>query len=347
MGDLKRSLIETKLHTGEKLEFSLLEFPDDEYKEKIREFFLLDHSPGLWLVNLDKWFEGVKNGMLLWFIAEAESEIVSGVAVYYSVGSEVADLGHVFTVPEYRRMGIQKMLFSEVIKELPSRGIKVVYLETGYKIPAYYMYQKYGFCDYSKPGFMRKIFTSEKDIQDLYFEPREIRYNEVKRSDLGALVHLLSTPQRQVIRSYAHGLYRDLPNETKTLEIIDSVERRKCSTTVLRDSQGRLMGICLVTQQTPTEIMGHIGILDVFVHQNYMDHAGKLIYKTIIKTEKELGIEILLAYVEKDNSIIINALKENEFNEIAKLHEYLKIGKTLTDVLLFQCARARAGGGGI
>lgn len=335
VSNMKKSLAKVKLHTGEDLEISLFEFPNDEYRRRIKEFFLLDHSPGLWFRNLDKWLDGVQDGNLVWFIGEIESEIISGVAVYCSAGNGVADLGHVYTVPEHREKGIQDRMFAEIIKDLPTRGVKVVYLETGYGIPAYFLYQKHGFRDHQKPGFMRKLFSTKEEIDVFYFKPRKVSYSDVKRSDLCPLLHLLSVPEGPICRSYAYGLYKNTPSETRVLEIVDSVERKKCSTTVLRDSENRLMGLCLVSQQTPTETLGHSGVLDLFVHPNYTSHVNRLLMETLSKAKKELEVENILAYIEADNKNLIEASTKNSLVKIAQLPKYFKSEEAFVDVFIF------------
>lgn len=336
---MKKSLAKVKLHTGEDLEVTLLEFPHDEYKGRIKEFFLLDHSPGLWFRNLDRWLDGVEDGSLLWFVGEIGFKIVSGVAVYCSAGNGVADLGHVYTVLEHREKGIQNRVFAEIMKELPKREVKVVYLETGYGIPAYFLYQKHRFQDYQKPGFMRKLFGTSENVDVFYFKPRKVIYGDVKRSDLCPLLHLLSIPEGQFCRSYAHGLYRNTPSDTRVLEMVDSVERKRCSATVLRDSENRLMGVCMVSRQTPTETLGHVGILDLFVHPNYTHHVDRLLTKTLSKAKKELEVEKVFMYVEEDNTYIIDALTEKKFVKTACLPEYFKDKETLINVFVF--ARVR------
>lgn len=333
---MKTSLAKVKLHTGEDLDISLLEFPYDEYKRRIKEFFLLDHLPGLWLRNLDKWLEGVKDGSLIWFIGEIGSKIISGVAVYCSAGNGIADLGHVYTMPEHRKKGIQNRIFAEIMKELPTRRVKVVYLETGYRIPAYFLYQKYGFQGHQKQGIMRKRLNTKEDVDVFYFKPRKVSYSDVKRSDFCPLLHLLSKPEGQICRSYAYGLYKNAPSDTRVLQIVDSVERKKCSATVLRDSENRLMGLCLVSRQTPKETLGHIGVLDLFIHPNYMQYANVMLRKTLSRARKELEIENVFMYVEEDNRCIMDMLTEEKFVKTAQLPEYFKNREAFIDVFVFR-----------
>lgn len=63
-------------------------------------------------------------------------------------------LGHVFTLPDFRRLGVARAILDFQNRDFASRSGKIMQLNTGFQSNPYYLYRSFGFADSTRLGSM-------------------------------------------------------------------------------------------------------------------------------------------------------------------------------------------------
>lgn len=195
-----------RLKDGRKL---VLKVERNLSRKEIDSLRLLLSHKGDYLQHLeDYWRHGSKGKIegLEWrfYLAFVDDKLVANLCLWESSG--VAILGHVYTHPDFRRLGIAGALFDFQDKDFFGRGGKVVQLRTDAGSHAYRMYQQRGYEDIpGGEGMMIKLLNPEA-WEDLYrFTTTRAAPFHWRHWPTANLLFLLNTPA--FVRCVGYGVY--------------------------------------------------------------------------------------------------------------------------------------------
>ncbi|MBM3494993.1 MAG: GNAT family N-acetyltransferase [Armatimonadetes bacterium] len=128
----------------------MVEAPDQEYRGPILE--LLAHKGGDWERHMEAALGGATDALdTRWSLAIMDGRPVANAMVVERHG--VGILGHVFTRPECRRLGVARSVLSSLLDDFGRRGGRSLLLGTGFESVAYHLYASLGF-ESIRRGFM-------------------------------------------------------------------------------------------------------------------------------------------------------------------------------------------------
>jgi hypothetical protein len=122
---------------------------------------LLGHKGGLWQRHIDRALSGELDGLETRFhLAVVDGQAVTNVMTVEYAGAGI--LGHVFTKPEHRRLGLCDVVLDMLGADFCARGGWRLLLHTGYDSTAYHIYRGHGFKDVTPgTGFMAWVVRPE------------------------------------------------------------------------------------------------------------------------------------------------------------------------------------------
>lgn len=163
------------LKDGCQVDLQIVTSPSPEEFQEIRN--LLHHKPSPYLNHIEDFHGSGSCGIierLEWrfYLARVEDAYVGNICTWEHDG--IGILGHVFTLPEWRGLGIADALLRFQDADFQARNGKIMELNTGYQSMPYRMYLKHGYEDVpGVPGSMFKA-TVNKAWPSLY-TPGETR----------------------------------------------------------------------------------------------------------------------------------------------------------------------------
>lgn len=159
------------LKDGRQATLEIITAPTPQEYQKILQ--LLNHKPGPYLNHFNDFHgsgsDGVIEGLEWRFhLARTGADYVANICTWERDGLGI--LGHVYTRPEWRGLGLAGAMLHFQDEDFRARGGRIMELNTGYQSMPYRLYQKHGYVDVAgAPGSMVK--TSQPDVwPDLYRE---------------------------------------------------------------------------------------------------------------------------------------------------------------------------------
>ncbi|HVX46891.1 MAG TPA: GNAT family N-acetyltransferase [Mycobacteriales bacterium] len=199
--------------------------------------------------------------------------IVSHVMVVSARG--IGILGHVYTLPEWRRQGASSLLMDALMRDVADLSLDVVTLSTEFGSAAYGIYAQFGFRSLSE-GSGDMAWRSEAARDHFALAGCEIR--PVQWSDWPAYSWATLQPVGAVEprpRSAALGVSGQGSSEGPFLLMMQSALGGRSSHRVLRSATGAVVGWChLVPGQFP---LSRARILDVHVLSGFESHLPALL----------------------------------------------------------------------
>ncbi len=159
----------TLLKDGRQVDLQIVTTPSPEEYREISQ--LLHHKPSPYLDHIEDFHgtgvDGVIEGLEWRFhLARAEGAFVANICTWEHEG--IGILGHVFTRPEWRGLGIADALLRFQDEDFQARGGRIMELNTGYQSMPYRLYQKHDYQDVpGAPGSMIKAVHAN-EWADLY-----------------------------------------------------------------------------------------------------------------------------------------------------------------------------------
>ncbi len=194
------------LKTGEALQIECVLTPDTERADQIKPF--LGHKPRNYLGHIEAAFAGACDGLeTRFYIGLLDGQMVGNVMTVESQG--VGILGHVHTRSDQRRKGICQSIMRHQMQDFRDRGGHVLLLGTGYRSPAYHIYESFGFLDWEigELGAMRYDNPADTGFETRFFAPAPCAPVRAgwRHWPLAAL--LAATPAPAYLRSLAMGVW--------------------------------------------------------------------------------------------------------------------------------------------
>ena len=319
-----RKFGEETLRTGEVMEVGCVEPPDEDWGERVEES--LSHKPPIWQYHIHKAIRGETDELRNHFyIGCIQDELVTGVMTveYRRVGI----LGHVYTQPAYRRKGAYSSLMEYQMEDFRKRGGGVLLLGTGYHTPPFWIYQSFGFQPFAgKSGYMR--YATEEDLEDTYYTPGDVSIRELHWGDWPGANLLTSQPGDDLLRSFPFKLGDISSFEEGFLHLKQGLEEdRRCRAWAAESDSGALVGMVMLTPDEQFNVGAYF--LDLVVHQDFWDHAEKLLHAA-------RGLRgTVQCYTDLACQAKVSALEAAGFSREPQLKRQLRVGRQTLDVAVF------------
>ena len=189
----------TRLRNGSAAQILVVTSPCPEITEEIAQ--LLGHKGEPWVWHIRQCLDGHTEGLdARFYLARVAGRLVSNVTVFQN--GSLGSVGHVFTQPEFRRLGLARLLLDAALSEFATGGGRALVLTTGFQSMPWRLYESFGFtgtCPEQSYGGMAK-FLDGADWQTVLAGPP----GEIRRADwrhyLGAQV-LFGAPGPVQLRS--------------------------------------------------------------------------------------------------------------------------------------------------
>jgi len=334
-----------RLDQGLGLAISLVSPPEPGVAACLRQF--LSHKPPSDFRAIRQRLEGRYADQCFdrYFVAQAGERIVA--QVWYGLGNErtgIGNFGHAYTDPQFRRMGIMKLLLDDLLRDFDASP-GVCLLCTG-EAPASTYYHQVGF-EFIVPGertghdpmaLVKKQYAGDfSHLEQQYFAPGRpvtTRLGTIAdRHDCDRMLDFASA-----LRAAAPQ-WRKLFAACRAPTFIDAlymVEDGLGIATVLATSGGQIVGHASVLNVgSPAERGLHV--LDYVVHPNYYCDIPDFVVGTVALARRH-GIGGMVAFVPEASATKLSGLTSAGFTEACRFSDSLDTQGQLDDIVML-CLR--------
>ncbi|MFD2078191.1 hypothetical protein SAMN05421678_12327 [Actinopolymorpha cephalotaxi] len=263
-----------KLTSGEALELAVVEAPDPDWADRLRSF--LRHKGPPYDGHIDRALDQPLDGLRTYFyVGCVDGEPVTHVMVSGARGFGV--LGHVYTVPEWRRRGAYGQLMAVQMDDVRALGFTHLTLSTGFGSKPYEIYGSFGFR--SAVPESGQMFWFTKPRSDPSPAPAgDASIRPTRWDDWGAVCFTLAhellagelTP-----RSPALGIDEHASAEGSFLELLGQLQLAGAQSQVAEGPDGGIAGWCHVVPSPLT--LGGAWLLDLHVLPGFEHLLGDLL----------------------------------------------------------------------
>lgn len=262
------------LKSADPFEIGFVEGPDPEWMERLIPF--LGHKEPWYEYHISKALSGNLDDLRTRFYVGAVGEqIVSHIMVVSARGAGI--LGHVYTLPEWRRRGALSLLMSAQMRDVEELPLDVVTLSTGFGSAAYGIYEHFGFHSVAD-GSGDMAWLARPAAADEFFAPAECTVRPMRWDDWPA--YSWSTLQavsadEPLPRSAAFGIAGRGSSEGSFVRIMQSALGHRSSHLILQSATGAVAGWChVIPGQFP---LSRGRILDLHTLRGFESHLPALL----------------------------------------------------------------------
>jgi GNAT superfamily N-acetyltransferase len=314
-----------RLEQGLELAISLVSPPEPQVAARLCPF--LSHKPYSDFRAIRQRLEGRYADQCFdrYFVAQAGERIVA--QVWYGLGNErtgIGNFGHAYTDPQFRRMGIMKLLLEDLLKDFDASP-GVCLLCTG-EAPASTYYHQVGF-EFIVPGertghdpmaLVKKQHAANfSELERVYFAPGQsvtTRLGTIAdRHDCDRMLDFSSALRAEAPR------WRKVFAACRAPTFIDAlymVEDGLGIATVLATSGGQIVGHASVLNVgSPAERGLHV--LDYVVHPNYYCAIPDFVVGTVALARRH-GIGGMVAFAAAGAGVKLDGLTSAGFTEACR-----------------------------
>lgn len=257
------------LKTGQEMEIGVVQGPDHEYADRLREF--LGHKPDSFKRHIALSLAGPLEELeTRFYIGRLGPSIITQVMTVEYAG--VGLLGHVFTRPEHRRQGAYRAVMARQMEDFRRRGGQLLLLGTGYESPPYWIYYSFGFRSVTDgSGFMR--YSASDDFEARWFAPAPAQVVPVKWRHWPTLSALFAQREGPYLRNVALGILGQRNFEGGFLDLREALQTPDPSSgqplpqaQLLESKTGAVVGCATMW---PDSQWPGTYLLDVFVHPHF------------------------------------------------------------------------------
>lgn len=224
----------------------------EPYGEQVRRALRGDH-------------EGVETRFYLGII---EGEIVGNVTTVEKSG--VGWMGHVYTDPGRRRVGVAGALIHEQTADFRRRQGRALFLSTRFDSPAYHLYAKFGYRGLEEKSGMMELLI-QRDFYDQYFAEHEYRYHRPTWGDGPAFCALCAAPGGERVRSVLLKLFGRSTTEGAYLKLMEYVDSGEWRAVLGLTQTGAVVGFAITGNNAIWPVAEETSyIMDLYVHQDHM-----------------------------------------------------------------------------
>ena len=329
---MNHQLAEKKLKCGKSITIIRVAAPDPEWEKPITAF--LSHKGYPWSWQIGRSFSSSVSPLdVYYYIAVVDGEIVANVSTAEYRG--VAILGHVYTHPDHRRMGICSAVMSFRKSDFQSRGGNAVYLATDINGHAWHIYSGFGFGPpnegrpfHHNNATMAYFEEGQKTFESNYFQKTESLIRPADWRDWATLSALTCLNSGSKLRLVGLDVHNIQLIEYPYLLLLGKLLEGKADVLVMESHRtGATLGI--VSIMTDPRFAG-VGLFDLLVHPRFQTRAGELLNAL----PPNGPWHKLQAYAESSDERKIQTLKTAGFSIEAELKEQMKLDNGLIDVVV-------------
>lgn len=249
---------------------------------------------------------------------------------------EVGIVGFVNTAEPHRRKGIAKHLLSRLIKAFINEGGLALYLCTVNPV-AYRLYHGLGFRSLVGDG-MRYLSPTAGDFDYTYFAHcGRATSREAHWGDLARFAALYNWPRHDdFLKDYPQRVFGEYRFEKHFVAMMQAHEQQKGHLCVLQTAEGRVVGVCSLTQGV-SYYEQHVATLDFVVVESYLNQASELITHAC-EVAVERGWHLLVHHQARSDRWKADVVEAAGFSPETRLSGYFKDGETEVDLVTW-CRR--------
>ncbi|MCE5325165.1 MAG: GNAT family N-acetyltransferase [Planctomycetaceae bacterium] len=191
------SLGKVTLKDGRSVERAVVFAPDAQWAQKILP--LLGHKGGVWNWQNERLLHSETGINARFFVLCKDGQLFANVMTCDAGG--VGLLGHVYTHPQWRRLGASSLLMEAAMADFAARGGRAMFLGTGYDTPPWHIYRTFGFEDIEPPsGYMAWYAKPQAEFEAAWFAPGPVRVETLGWQQWVSSVPLFLSEQPCVVR---------------------------------------------------------------------------------------------------------------------------------------------------
>ncbi len=275
------------------------------------------------------------------FLAKLKGRVV-GAAICLCANRDptVGLVGPVGVARERRGRGIGKRLMTSLIDYAAAKGCAALYLGVSGNGAAQKLYRSLGFEQY-KGIVMRRLMRPEQEFDAYYFAKNpDVQVRKAVWGDFAPVQALLSCPCDMYTFDSRRGLFSSKYVEpTRFLsafpEIMSASAEYGGRTNVLAAGAGEnVVGYAAVCI-SPTSAARHVAELDFFVHDNFVEHTGRLVRTTLAESE-DPNVEIVNCRCLGCDALKRNVIEALGGRQVAALPRNVKLANAYEDLLVYQ-----------
>jgi len=319
------------LKTGERMELGVVMGPDPEWAGRINA--LLGHKPGEYRYHIgEALLRPLDELETRFYVGHLDGQPITHVMIVGARGAGI--LGHVYTVPEWRRRGAYQALMDVQMRHTAAAGYRILTLGTGYDTPPYWIYYQFGFRSIA-PGSGAMRWLATPDAEEQYLAPAPVTVRELCWSDWGALnvtaMHATS-PEDELPRSIVLQLKGQGNAEGSFAALRQRMERRPgpppgIQARVLVSATGAVPGWAILAPDS--RWFGDVWVLDVYALPAFWEQAGELLAGLAWPDAPVAAYSILPIGPRA------RLLQSQGFVRLAVLRHWLRLGDELRDVTIW------------
>lgn len=318
-----------KLRTGEEMDIFRVLWPDEKLKKQLLKF--LSHKRPFWIKVLKEAFENKLDRLKTYcYIGKLKDRLIANITIMRKNNDPVNCFTHVFTAEKERRKGVTSFILKAIIEDLMKEEGQAMYLQTGYRGPAWRIYSRYGFKDLGyKTGTMG--FFRNEDFLSLYFSKRVSEVRELNWADLAKYYALSTIEKGWFLRSVTYGIYGvDRNSEANFYKLMGDIKKKAIiDHKGLFSENGAMVGLAFIkieprwNEQTCT--------LDFFLHPNFYDDALRLI--SALKMPEQIKLQ---SFADSKSPEKMKILKKCKFIEETILKGQISDQFSPLDVIIYR-----------
>lgn len=250
-------------------------------------------------------------------------------------------ISQVDTREEYRKRGIANSVVTETIETFRKNGARAVYL-AAWDEWIRNIYRKFGFINVGnmgKRGAFKLTLNESGEDDNLFRSGQAAALRPLGNGDQADITSLFCAQHPCVVKSYELGCYLGsyfegeyfiLRNQVVEGIVPEERKPKKGYRCFVLDGEETILGLgTLIPSSRRHE--GHIGILDILVHQNYNEHNQAM----LDKLEEDCELDHVYVYIEKTENDKRELFQNAGYVKLTQLEKHLKIGDENFDLELY------------
>lgn len=317
------------LKDGSTAEIAVVRAPDDVFGDGIRD--LLVHKGADWQTHLDAALSGEADPLeTRFYLALREGVPVANVMIVERYG--VGILGHVFTRPEVRRLGLCRAVLESALRDFEERGGRALVLGTGFESPAYWIYHSFGFRSLDG-GFMRFSIGNWNELEPRWFAHSPARAAQAAWEHWPLMSLLASCSSSDPMRSIAWDVRHFGNLEWPFCHFLHTTALgEEAQAVVLQSNGGAVVGCASIYPlrlAADRSVWPGVWSLDLFAHPNFETDVDPL----FVALEPPVGK--LVCLVDPDAHWKADALRRQGFALETVLPTFQRTASRPVDTHLF------------
>jgi len=301
------------LKDGRDVEIKVITGPEPDWTDRIAAF--LGHKGEIWIWQIRASLDGVEGVECRYYIAFDGEKPVGNICTFERGG--VGILGHVFTSPDCRRMGIARLLMDAVCPDFIQRGGKALYLGTGYDSPAYHIYRKRGFRSLY-PGSGEMEWIARTDYQDDFLGAPGLEVHPLAWRHWPLIAPLVCAPEGDFILSLNNGIFRRGTTEGVFLNLLRDNMRGRNATSAAVNDAGAMIAFASVAPWKALSGRAAWTMLDLFFYPGRSD-AGRAVLQAVLPRDGRIQ-----AWIDAPSGERREVLREAGFREANRINAIMQ-----------------------